>query len=388
MKVIKFRCFAVEQNLGDFYVCSHSFRDLLGILKSDPRKWAEDVSDKMVGVQREIKPKRVKEIADYVTYDYAVFPTSIVIALDENYLEEKVDESCSDVVEISLSTEIYERKTGDKVSDLSDAGYIIDGQHRLFGLSQSESVIDDFKVNVSIFTNIDPALRAEVFATVNLTQSKVNRSLGYDLFAYQVPPSPYRTAHDVVVALDKKETSPFYKRIKRLGVASSNRPKKSERVSQATMVRGILRYLPANPAYERQKGLRNLDSVAERRESPKARFLAPFYRQRDTPSIIQIYLNYFRAVEDRWPVAWEDEDNEFMLCSTNGFNGLNKFLRDLYLRANKDPQDAVVVSKAFFFSELEEIKLDDNQFITSIFLPGSSGESRLYRSLQAGELVD
>ena len=388
MKSVTFRCFSVEQNLGDFYVCSHSFRELLLLLRSDPRRWAEDDTDKMVGVQREIKPKRVTEIAEYVGYDYAIFPTSVVIALDEDYVSERRDSKCADVVELEVSVENYFKATGVRIEDLSKAGYIIDGQHRLSGLSRAADEIDEFKVNVSIFTNIDPALRAEVFATVNLTQSKVNKSLGYDLFAYQVPPSPFRSAHDVVVALDKKDDSPFHQRVKRLGVASENRPKKSERLSQATIVKGLLRYLPGKPAFERQKGLRGRDTQAETRESPKVRILAPFYRQRDTAGIIQLYLNYFRAVEDRWPIAWADEDFEYMLCSTNGFNGLNKFLRDLYLRENRTPQEPMVPKRSAFLEHLNEVDINDEDFVSKVFLPGSSGESRLYRSLRSNRIVD
>ena len=80
-----------------------------------------------------------------------------------------------------------------------------------------------FEVNVAIFIGVDIADQAAIFSTVNLAQTKVNRSLVYDLFEYSKTRSPEKTCHDVAVLLDRVPESPFFEKIKRLGVATEGR---------------------------------------------------------------------------------------------------------------------------------------------------------------------
>lgn len=370
-------CIAVTQNLGEFYVASMDFRDLLKIVKRDPREWAEDESDLLTGVQRDIKQSRVNKISEYVSYDFATFPTSVVIALDDRFVDINPMENCKPLIKLTVK----DFDDGEELVDKSECGYIIDGQHRLYGLMKASNDIENFSLNVSIFVGIDIADRAEIFSTVNLTQSKVNKSHVIDLYDYQAPPSPYRTAHDIVVALDKLPESPFYGRIKRLGIATPGRKKGSERLSQATVARGVLKYLPLNPDFERQKGILGLSHKSEVRENPKTRFLAPFYRRKDTTSILQLYLNFFTAIEHKWPIAWEDEEGELMLSLTNGYEALNRFLRDIYLHLNPDPQVPKVISIQAFNEQLEKIDISDEEFTSGIFPAGGPGASKLYHRL-------
>jgi DGQHR domain-containing protein len=119
---------------------------------------------------------------------------------------------------------------------LDQVASIIDGQHRLKGREEAHK--DEFEVPVSIFIGADDATEAMLFSIVNLAQTKVNRSLVYDLFSVAQSRSPEKTCHEVVVALDRMEESPFQNRIKRLGVATDGRF--GEALSQVTAVKGIL----------------------------------------------------------------------------------------------------------------------------------------------------
>jgi len=389
---VEIYAFKIQQNIGDFYIASMNYLDVLKMAKPDPRRISNATIDKVTGVQREVKETRVKKISEYVQYEFATFPTSVVISIND---------LCADVESVAGVENLYkitvqnyvgdESDAEDKDIPISDAGYIIDGQHRLFGLNAVKDSVEVFMLNVSIFVGIDVSDRAEVFSTVNLTQSKVNRSLTFDLFSHQTPPSPYRTAHDVTVALDADRNGPFHQKIKRLGVTTTGRSKGSERVSQATVVRGILRYLPANPNYERNKGILGFSKVPEPRENPKVRFLAPFYRlySRDRSEkdlglevdIFNLITNYFQAVEDKWPIAWADEDADYMLCSTNGFNALIRFFRDAYLECNPTPETPKVVSRDHFSKVFNRIDISERTFVVSKYLPGGSGATMLYRDL-------
>ncbi len=105
--------------------------------------------------------------------------------------------------------------------DYKDIAKVIDGQHRMEGLRAF--VGEEFQVNVSIFIDADIADQAYIFSTVNLTQTKVNRSLAYDLFDLAKSKSPQKTCHNIAVALDENEKSPFYQRIKKTGVSTEGR---------------------------------------------------------------------------------------------------------------------------------------------------------------------
>jgi DGQHR domain-containing protein len=63
---------------------------------------------------------------------------------------------------------------------LDQVATIIDGQHRLKGLEEAGK--PEFELPISIFIGADEATEASIFSIVNLAQTKVNKSLAYDLF--------------------------------------------------------------------------------------------------------------------------------------------------------------------------------------------------------------
>ena len=73
---------------------------------------------------------------------------------------------------------------------------IINGQHRIAGLKSLRS--RGFYVNVTRYiVDMDISDQANVFSTINLAQTKVSRSLVYDLYAYAKARSPQKTCHDI-----------------------------------------------------------------------------------------------------------------------------------------------------------------------------------------------
>ena len=102
---------------------------------------------------------------------------------------------------------------------------------------------------MSIFIGADVFEQANIFATVILAQTKVNKSLVYDLTELADTPSPYRTCHNVAVALDREESSPLYHRIKRLGTATPGR--KKEPLTQASFVEALVKFISIDPTQDR-----------------------------------------------------------------------------------------------------------------------------------------
>lgn len=367
---ISLRVLKVDQPIGEFYIGAIDSRVLNSIATVEVREFLGGRAQDIGGIQRQLSSKRVNEISEYVNFDYATFPTSVIIAIDERNVRLSKINSCDGLYELVIDD--FQEDDGTVIS-LQGAALIIDGQHRLAGLKQL-SADSKFELNVSIFIGADIADKAEIFSTVNLAQTKVNKSLVYDLFDYASKPSPFKVAHDVVVALDSDVGGPLEGKIKRLGIVTPGRD--AETLSQATVVEGILRHLPPNPSRERNKGFLGLSQAREPGESWQRYIFAPFYRSGDSSGIFAICSNYFSAVQLRWPTAWDDNEKGFILNRTNGYNALIRFLQDVYVAVAREGE---VPTTDSFFKIFESMNLSAADFNTDNFKPGSSGASELYK---------
>ena len=181
------------------------YRDLCNITFFDVRRVLRDRRDveKYLGIQRPLSPKRVRELEKFANTVDASFPTSVIIAVDgrcASYDEKSQIMTLSNWLDPNEDEEpIYFRKIA----------RVLDGQHRLAGLDDGRPD-GDFEINVSLFVDIDISEQANIFSTVNLAQTKVNRSLAYDLFELAKARSPQKTCHNIAVALDQNPTSPFH----------------------------------------------------------------------------------------------------------------------------------------------------------------------------------
>jgi len=362
---ITFPALKIKQPIGDFFIGVMSYRDLIDISYADVRGMENDL-DKYLGIQRKLSPKRVSDLQIYVTTLDATFPTAIILAIQG---------SCAawDEKNSKLTLKSTEDVPFDKIAK------ILDGQHRIEGLKDYKK--DDFEINVAIFVEADIAEQANIFATVNLAQTKVNKSLVYDLYDYAKSRSPQKTAHDIAVALDLHEKSPFFHRIKRLGFATAGRD--DETLTQATIVEALMKFISIDPMQDRDILLRG-DKL------PKASFeelkILPFrnlFVEGKDIDITKIILAYFSAVKEKWPIAWEGREKGQILPKTNGFRALMRFLKPLY-KEIVGSEIGLIVSQKEFADHLKSIPLTDDDFNTSNFQPGSSGEGALHKRLEEG----
>lgn len=359
-----------EQPVGIFYTCVMKAQSLLEICTFDFRKIESNNGIKeFLGIQRKLKQDRVREIRKYISTEDASFPTSIVIS---------VDERCAEFVEIDGSKKLLIRPFEDP-SDKSEIvpfrgiATIIDGQHRLKAFDETTI---DWDLSVNILIGASPGTQAMIFSKVNLAQTKVNKSLVYDLFSLDRDRSPEKTAHEIVVNLNDLQESPFFERIKRLGSATDG--VFGETLSQATVVKGLLPYITQDPLLDRDIGRRSAQWPDKGQKDFQRRIFYPFFRQDRDEDILAIIINYFNAVQRRWPSAWAYSGTGSVLPKTNGYNGLIRFLRDAYLYVTASPR---VVSEEEFYSIFRKSDLQDNDFTTEKFVPGSSGSAHLYAEL-------
>jgi DGQHR domain-containing protein len=371
--MISIPVFQISQPIGGFYVAVMRADHLLSICEFDYRRmqYTSGYID-FLGIQRELNKKRIRDIRQYVGTIDACFPTSVVISIDEKCAQ--LEETDVMGVKILKIFEYIDEVAPELSIKLAEVGSIIDGQHRLKGLEEARK--DDFEVPVSIFVGLDDATDATIFSIVNLAQTKVNRSLVYDLFSLAKTRSPEKTCHEIAVALDRMEESPFQNRIKRLGVATQGRF--GETLSQATVVKGILPYITNDPLADRDRGKRFGFWDQSLTDNYRKRIFYPFFAGNEDAKILSNILNYFNAIRDKWSVAWGRSGTGNIINRTNGFNGFIRFLRPAYQFCTGEPR---VVGQDEFAGVFENVELTDDDFNPNRFLPGTSGSTLLFHTL-------
>ena len=367
---IQFPCIKASQPIGEFFIASISFTDLCKITHFDVRRILKERDvETYLGIQRPLNRKRVEEIKKYVnTYD-AVFPTAIIVAVDERCAEYNENSNV-----MTLSNYMDPEDENESIL-FRQIAKVLDGQHRLAGLEDGFDG-NDFDVNVSIFISIDISAQANIFSTVNLAQTKVNKSLAYDLFDLAKAKSPQKSCHNIAVALDQNENSPFYHKIKRLGVSTEGRF--TETITQATFVQSLMPYISYDPMIDRDIYLRGKNLIHCSAEDSRKYIFRNMFIDDQELEIADIIWNYYSAIKNKWNRAWTHGGEGLMLNKTNGFKAFMRFLKPVYLFI-ANPGDVPSIDD--FTAILNRIDLGDDDFNVDTFRPGTSGEASLYREL-------
>lgn len=360
----------VHQPVGTFYSCVVPAQDLLRICTFDFRKIEQNNGIKeFLGIQRKLNKERVKEIRRYIGTEDASFPTSIVLS---------VDERCAHMIDVDGRTALkltsYENpEDSNDVVPITGIATIIDGQHRLKAF---DGAPQNWDLSVNMLIGADPGTRAMIFSKVNLAQTKVNKSLVYDLFSLDKERSPEKTAHEIAVNLNDMVESPFHNKIKRLGSATDG--VFGETLSQATVVKGILPLITKDSLLDRDIGRRVGHWPVRGQVDFEKRIFYPAFQANRDEEILLTLLNFFNAAANKWDTAWLYTGRGAVLPKTNGFNGLIRFLRDAYLHVTSTPR---VVEEREFAEIFDRSKLKNEDFTVDNFKPGSSGSAELYRRL-------
>lgn len=376
-----FKVLEVTQKGGSFFSASIPARDLVAITYSDVRRLVNEERDveRYLGVQRPLNRSRVKKIREYILSPDPTFPTAIIVAVDEVCVEYDLEAGT-----MTLSEFDFEENDDDgKHIPFGKIAKVLDGQHRLAGFLNEDDAFDigdaDFDLNVSIFVGADLSVQAQIFATVNLAQTKVSKSLVYELEDLSEVRSPFKTAHNIAVALDSLSDGPFHRRIKRLGYVTPGRS--GETITQAAFVEALTDFISRDPFADRNALLDGKRlSKAFGPEAKRTPFRNMFLDGQDF-DIADNVVNYFTAVRDKWTNAWADTSRKSgILPKTNAFRAFMRHLRDIYPYLSETSGKAVVPVDAYA-RELAKVNLDDDQLTTGNFKPGSSGESAFYRVL-------
>ena len=192
-KLISIDALQVKQGANLFYVLALPASVLFRITEINQRS-----EDKTEGYQRALSLSRVKNIARYIKSG-GLLPGSIVATFEKGSYDEAA------------------RKL--KISDISKAGWIIDGQHRLAGAHEaSKNGGTDILLPLIAFLDLSADKQIELFITINREAKGVPASLYIDLLKELPKKKSLKELTDERIAdiargLDRDELSPFHQRI-------------------------------------------------------------------------------------------------------------------------------------------------------------------------------
>ena len=274
-------CIAVSQPIGTFYLMSLGADELVKRVRIEPRTISSSESH---NVQRAENPSRVKEIAQYVRDPDATFPTAVIISADSAYA---VVEGQS----ITFSPAPGQAEVG------FDIGELLDGQHRIRGLSAAKQQgfdISHFEIPVVVMLDLDVAEKAYVFSIINSKQTPVSKSLIYDLFGLAKDRSPYSVSHEIARAMNTDPNGPFYRGIKMLG----KKQHPHEILTQGSFVKYLLQLITSKP--DRDAIALKSNEVLVEQDRP----FNAFFRNKKDELILLAMTNYFGAVAQLFPEDW------------------------------------------------------------------------------------
>jgi len=271
----------VVQPIGTFFVSVIDAKTLIKITEVKHRGEYPDA------VQRELSKDRVKKIANYCSDPDATFPTSVVVSLntDGGYEIDTVKK----IISVNLDSKI---------------GEIIDGQHRINGLKES-NLAEHFSLPVVFMIDLDPYQKAYVFSIINSKQVSVASSLIYDLFALSKNRSPFKTCHEITRALNRSKESAFYDRLKMLGKKEEGQ--KMATISQGTFVKYLLELISKDPEQDTRDIKNNIELDRDNRCS-----LRSFFIEDKDDVILKIIMNLFNAVKKVFLEEWENPEKSIL----------------------------------------------------------------------------
>lgn len=304
-QTVSFDCITITQGKHTLALFAASVKALWQITAINQRD-----SDKDKGYQRVLSAGRVDSIVRYVEKKNPI-PNSVLVTFN--------------------SAKFNRAKTQLIVPKKPQAGWIIDGQHRLAGIHKSGI---DMEIAVVAFLGLDVKEQIEQFIRINREAKNVPSSLYIDLLKHLPDKSDADTAKeraaDIANELRKDDDSPFFGKIVMIG-----NPKAGE-ISLTNFARKIA------PLVQRNKGKLGIYSIATQ---------------------IGIIKNYYRALAHVFPDAYSPKEGISVFFKTLGFGALMNALPvvfDLCMRDQKGfrVEDLMKILKRvddFDFEDWEQI---------------------------------
>lgn len=304
------------------------FCDLIDKIRISYRKDKNDPKGTFEEYQRRVDKSRLSDIASYIKRSIIreskglispIFPTSIILAASNEAID-------------------FESANGFDTVSIEEIPFdtlIVDGQHRFFGMLKlfkevQESLFKDdeeifilkylknYKFNCTILVNFDVWEQAQVFASVNFNQKKVNKSLFYNIYGIMIPDDSITTipqqneiyiAHQLVKYLDSSNDSPFKGFVRMLGKGKGF-------VSQAFFVERILDLLQPDSMWA--------DVAIDIKQNRNSTLYN--YAARELTAYLAAIRFTFKPY---WPET-VDHTPKTLLCKTTGIGAIMRLFVDVH----------------------------------------------------------
>ena len=386
---LKLRAVKVSQPMGDFYAVSITARQLREFIFLDPTR-IESVSKKsfwyrLTGNQREASTSRTRDIGAYINTVESAFPNSIILAGNYDDSGKLIEDAAHRWrIETDECGEYLVIPSGRKVAS------VVDGQHRLLGFDHCNEERRDMNLLCSVYIDLPQAYQAYLFATININQRKVDKSLAYEQFGYNLDDeeqsgwSPDKLAVFFTRRLNLNPDSPLYSHIKiaplEADLVFPNTDEKTWLLSTASIVEGILSLISAKPKADRDK--LHLKDLGDRDRKQLPDDGSPFrelYLEGDDDRLWEIILGYLKMVRKHlWAVASEKS----YIRKTIGIHALFDVLRSVAAETGIDAMDAELDNTLNCASKLD--------FGDNFFQASGKGRVRVRNSilLAAGRITE
>ncbi|MGE3424879.1 MAG: DGQHR domain-containing protein [Dehalococcoidia bacterium] len=395
MSGIIVKAIRVAQPLGEFFAFNLSAEILNRITYSLPAQVRKKLDSEVggdgvggygiFGAQRREDEKRLDEIAKYIMSSDVTFPNAIILAANYddagNFVE---DESRRwSATESNGSWSVH-------IPDLdSPTASIIDGQHRLHAFRHlpTDSERRQMELLCVVFIDLPVPYHAYVFATINFNQKKVDRSLAFELFGFDLEErsakfwAPETLGVYIARLLNTEPTSPLFRCIAPAADAralfegaipnqlAANSPSRSGgvrevKVSMATVVDGVVRLISRKPMEDRYFMRRPENEAKGRRALPTIPDLPvrTTYLDGNDRAIYELVANYFHAVSK---TIWSRALPGSYLRKTVGIQALFDVLLYLSKRLRLDGQHFSVDALTKLLAPAAELDPDGTKYQAS-----------------------
>tara|TARA_R110001583_G_scaffold50965_1_gene159095 strand:- start:2 stop:1219 length:1218 start_codon:yes stop_codon:yes gene_type:complete len=363
--VKSFKAIRIKQPIGEFFVASISSEIIINFSYS---RAAGFQKNGLSGSQRDLKDKRVDEIRNYINTTNAAFPNSII--LSANYYETdqlEVDDDKRWRAE-EIDEDLFEIVIPDENLELCS---IIDGQHRVNGFKKSGI---NMHLPCAIFIDLPPSMQAFVFSTINFNQQKVDKSLAYQLFGYQLDESDRMMWSPDILAVQLSRSfnheGPFKGKIKLIKeVAKKKQTGSSDdkddltsswEISSAAFIEGVVSLISGNSKADKYiVNKKKTFGYASRKDliGNQKYPLRKYYIDGNDSAIKIILDKYFDAIES---YLWKGKEESSIVFRAVGVAAQFTFLKELIISGK------IVISKDIDFHEtlscLSDVKFEGEYF--------------------------
>jgi DNA sulfur modification protein DndB len=317
--------------------------------------------------QRLIKKNRLKEIHTFIDEDKGYFPNSIIINIVSDKNKKLVFDQSNNQVPDAIS-----RIGVLHLPKKYRSAYIIDGQHRLYGYSNSQYKSSN-TIPVVALVNLDRSEQVKLFMQINENQKAVPKDLRNTLDADLLWDSESyidqmkALKSKIAINLGENRKSPFF------GKISIGEDKRAITTEHINLALNRSDFLGKVKKFEIEK-------------------LGSFYTgdlDKTYQNLSDFLFRSFSYIKESLVEIWEQEGN--IIVINKGFYGITLLLNDLVnhllkvevIKATFTPKSIFDEIKGYLDSVIHFYKdLDDSKITELKTAYGTPGDAKYWRSLQ------